>query len=237
MAVLTVVYWVGFVPLHGVLGNPTFLLGMVLCVLGGALLGARGAVVVVLITVVLDSRSALFIGLDRETSFWALALAIAAKLVLGVGTGMILDSRRRLRDANARLTREVKAREQTERALLRSKDLHRALVESLGEGVGVFDADDRFRFANQALATMLDVSAEDLLGRCFTELITEETREAVSLAGQHPVAPRTYEVTLKATESTVLLVTETTFERSDWDDALTLRVIREQPTRATSRRS
>src|SRR5690606_41225084 len=55
LAALALAYWGSFGTLHGVLGNPAFLGGLGICVLAGAWLGLRGAVVVIL-AVVLVAR-------------------------------------------------------------------------------------------------------------------------------------------------------------------------------------
>jgi PAS domain S-box-containing protein len=113
--------------------------------------------------------------------------------------------------------------------------MQRALVESLGEGVGLFDAQDRLVFANQALALTLGVPRDELASKTFGELLSEESR---TLAARSPRRGerRSYEVVLERNARTLLLVTETRFEPDGSRDALTLRVVRDLTDRVVTER-
>ncbi len=224
------VYWIAFPVIHGAIGNPGFLFGLVPCLVAGALLGVRGAIAAVAVVVVLDRQSAMALA-GPETGIAAAAIAALAKLTLAGGLGVVVDSRRRLRFANDRLARAIAARERGEETLRRSESLHRALVESLGEGVGVFDADDRLVFANDALATTLAKEVSEIQGQRLSELLIFE-REAPPEPGQR----RCYEAVPRTNASTPLLVTETQLPPSAVGGAHTLRVIRDLTERVTSER-
>lgn len=235
-------YWLAFMPAHQAFGNPAFLLGLVPCIAAGALLGPGAAFIVVTATILLDRASALALPRGPETSIAAMVIPILTKLVLGVGIGMIVDSRWHLRLANARLVREVEARKRSEESLERSENLHRALVDCLGEGVGVFDAADRFLFANRALSATLQASPAAVQGRPFSDFFRPQSREGTD-GGDPPEpgdraeqGPRCYDVVLDGDESRVLLVTETLLTRGSADNGLTLRVLRDLTERVQSER-
>ena len=116
-------------------------------------------------------------------------IALLVKLVLAGGLGLVVDSRRRALALNAELRREIEARERSEESLRQSERMQRALVESLGEGVGLFDAQDRVVFANQALAGTLGVARDELSTKTFSEFLTEESRR--TLAATTPNLRRT----------------------------------------------
>ncbi|MGC4092680.1 MAG: response regulator [Polyangiaceae bacterium] len=139
----------------------------------------------------------------------------------------MVDSRRRALALNAELRREVVARQQSEESLQRSERMQRALVESLGEGVGLFDSQDRVVFANRALAGTLGVGREELSNGTFSGLLTEDSRRVLTAPTPKLGERRSYEVVLAQNPSTLLLVTETRFEPSALHGELTLRVVRD----------
>src|SRR5690606_5809022 len=160
---LILAYALAFRPLHGTVGSPAFLLGLLPCLAAAALLGLRGAIIAVLVVAAIDRSFALTYPAP-DTSPLAGAVALLTKLLFAGGLGAVLDVRRRERELNAQLRHEIEERQLSQESLRRSESLHRALVQSLGEGVGLFDADDRVVFANEALATLLGTSSEDLVG-------------------------------------------------------------------------
>jgi two-component system, cell cycle sensor histidine kinase and response regulator CckA len=235
LAVLVLAYRLSFMPLHGVFGNPTFLLGQLICLTSAALLGLRGALVVIVIVALLDRSFALSMPLGPETGRTAAVIVTLVKLLLSGGLGLIVDSRRRTAALNARLRDEIESREQSEQSLRHSEELHRVLVESLGEGVGLFDAADRVVFANQALASTLQVARDELLGKSFGEFLVKSSREpltARTIAGTDVLC---YEVALRSSASTSLLVTETKLS-ADGPHGATLRVVRDFTERIMSDR-
>ena len=151
LAALVLAYRLCFIPLHALIGNPAFLAGLFLCVAAAVWLGLRGALVVIVVIALIDRSFALSVAAGPETGPTAGVIALLVKLLLAGGLGLVVDSRRRVSALNARLRHEIEARKQTDEALQHSERMYRTLVESLGEGVGLFDAKDRVVLANQAL--------------------------------------------------------------------------------------
>ncbi|HEX6276921.1 MAG TPA: ATP-binding protein [Polyangiaceae bacterium] len=222
--------------MHRLLGTPAFLFGLGICLVGAALLGLRGALVVIVSVALVDRSFALGLPQSPDTGRMAAVIALLVKLVLAGGLGLAVDSRRRTLALNAELSREIEARKRSQESLRHSECMQRALVESLGEGVGVFDAQDRFVFANQALATTLGLPRDELLNETFPGLLTEESRRALAVASPNIGERRSYEVALERNGSTLLLVTETRFEPSGSRDRLTLRVVRDLTDRVVTER-
>src|SRR5690606_27051331 len=147
VAALVLAYAASFGVLRGWIGNPAFLLGLGICVLAGACLGLRGALVVIVAIVFIDRSYAMRLPPSPEVGLTAGVIALLVKLVLAGGLGLIVD----MRALRAALRRETEARERNEESLRHSEGVQSALLESLGEGVGLFDAQGRVVFANQAL--------------------------------------------------------------------------------------
>jgi len=234
LALLVLAYALSFHPLYGVIGRPAFLFSVVPCMMAAALLGLRGAVVVVFTVAVIDRSFAMELP-GPDSGILAGVVALLAKLLLAGGLGMVLDSRRRERVLNAMLRREIELRHHSEESLCQSESLHRALVQSLGEGVALFDAEDRVVFANEALATLLRVAEDELLGKSFLEFLVAESRDRI-LRAYFGKDTRSYEVVLKDAASTLLLVTETRFEEPNTQGAVKLRVVRDLTERVVSER-
>ncbi len=229
LTALLVAYRASFPTLHGLLGNSTFMLGLGLCILAAAWLGMRGALVAIVVVALMDRDLARELPASAGTSRTAGFAALLVKLVLAGGLGFAVDSRRRAIALNAELRREIEAREHSER-------MQRAIVESLGEGVGLFDAQGRVVFANQALASTLGVEGEELSTKTFSELLTEESRSRLATTTPNSGERRSYEVVLERNASTLLLVTETRFEPKGSRDELTLRVVRDLTDRIVTER-
>ncbi len=236
LAALVLAYWGFFGTLHAVFGNPAFLGGLGVCVLAGAWLGLRGALVVIVAVVLIDRGHALQLPASPETGRAASTIAFLVKLVLAGGIGLVVDSRRRALALSAQLRREVEARERSEESLRHNERMLRALLESLGEGVGLFDAQGRVVFANQALASTLGVPRDELSIKLFSELLTEESQNALAATKPDPAARRSYEVVLERDAGMLLLVTETRFEPNGSHDGLTLRVVRDLTDRVVTER-
>jgi len=229
VAGLMLLYRATFASAHGLLGNPAFLLGLSICVLAAAWLGLRGALVVIVGVMLIDRRLALQLPASAETGMTAAIIALLVKLVLAGGLGLIVDAHRRTLALNTRLASEVLARERSERLQL-------ALVESLGEGVGLFDAQGRTVFANEALVETLGVARDELALRNFADLLSEESRRTLAATSPNSGEHRSYEVSLEGNRDTLLLVTETRFEPQGTGDELTLRVIRDLTERVVTER-
>lgn len=63
---------------------------------------------------------------------------------------------------------------------LSSDESFRALVENVGEGVGIVDEHERFVFVNEAGAMILGVPAEDLIGRALQDFVAEDEWKRVT---------------------------------------------------------
>jgi PAS domain S-box-containing protein len=74
------------------------------------------------------------------------------------------------------VARDISERLAAEQALRESEKRYRDLIESLGDGVLLADADQRFTFANPAAEEILGVRAGGLVGRCFQEFLAEKDR-------------------------------------------------------------
>ena len=228
LLLLVVGYRFSFIPLHGVIGNPAFLVGFIPCIAAAVLFGLRGALAVVLVVQLVDRSFALSMT-GAETGTTAAVIVLLSKLLVAGGLGMVIDTRRRVAALNAQLCSELDARKKSEQSLRHSEELYRVLVESLSEGVGLFDAQDRVVLANPALSSTLAVPQAELLGKSFSDYVVEADAEASPgprLASEGEGA-RSYEATLKNSGSTVILVTETTLVPGGPRGALLLRVVRD----------
>jgi len=65
-------------------------------------------------------------------------------------------------------------RKQVEVALRESEERYRTLVENQGEGIGIVDLEERFRFANPAAEELFGVPPGGLIGRSLEEFTTPE---------------------------------------------------------------
>ncbi|MEO8178160.1 MAG: ATP-binding protein [Deltaproteobacteria bacterium] len=224
VVLLVVGYRISFIPLHGAVGNPAFLVGMIPCLAAAILLGLPGALVVVVVVQLIDRSFAVSMP-GAETGATAAAIALLSKLLVAAGLGMAVDTRRRVAALNAQVCGELEARKKSEESLRHSEELYRLLVESLGEGVGLFDAQDRVVFANPALSSTLAVRADELLGKRFSECVVEASCEPSPGPGLASEGGRSYEVALRSNAATVLLVTETRLVPGGPRGAVTLRVV------------
>jgi two-component system, cell cycle sensor histidine kinase and response regulator CckA len=227
LAVLGLCYGGALRTLYGWVGNPAFMMGLFICLVAAAGLGLRGALAMIVGVALIDRNFALSLPASPEVGRTVAIIALLVKLVLAGGLGWVVDSRRRFRALNAELRREIAAREQSEQSLRQSEAMQRALVECLGEGVGLFDAADRVVYANQALVETLGVTRDEVTTRTFSEFLTQESRLAVAAEAQPAFERRAYEVVLERSPQTLLLVTETCFDPDTSPAALTLRVVRD----------
>jgi two-component system, cell cycle sensor histidine kinase and response regulator CckA len=236
VAGLVLAYWASLSPLHRLIGSPAFLLGLGICLVAAAWLGLRGALLAIVCVVLVDRGFVLQLPVTSETGRTAGVIALLLKLVLAGGLGVVVDSKRRTLALNAELRREIEAREKSEESLRRSEGMQRALVESLGEGVGLFDAKGRVVFANQALASTLGIARDQLSTKTFADFLTEESGRMLAATTPSSGERRSYEVVLEQNARTLLLVTETRFEPTGSQDELTLRVVRDLTDRVVTER-
>jgi two-component system, cell cycle sensor histidine kinase and response regulator CckA len=225
-----------FTTLYGLFGAPAFLLGLGICLLAAAWLGVRGALVVIVGIALIDRGQALRLATTAENGRTAGVIALLVKLVLAGGLGLVVDSRRRALALNAELRREIAARESSEASLRHSERMQRTLVESLGEGVGLFDARDHLVFANQALAAALGVARAELASKNFSEFLSQDSRRMLAATAPNGAERRSYEVVSDQNPGRMLLVTETRFHESGSGDELTLRVVRDLTDRIVTER-
>ncbi|HET7543649.1 MAG TPA: ATP-binding protein [Polyangiaceae bacterium] len=236
LAALMLAYRGSFSALHALIGNPAFLVGLGICLVAAAWLGVRGALIAIAGVALIDRSICLQLPPSLETGRIASVIALLVKLVLAGGLGLVVDSRRRALVLNADLRREMEARQHSEESLRRSERMQRSLVESLGEGVGLFDAEDRAVFANQALADTLGIARSELATKTFSEFLSRESRRALAAPTANQGPRRCYEVSLERNASSLLLVTETRFDPNDSHDDLTLRVVRDLTDRVVTER-
>jgi PAS domain S-box-containing protein len=235
LVLLVVGYRFSFTSIHGAVGNPAFLLGLIPCIAAAISFGLRGAVVVVMVVQLIDRGFALSMP-GVETGTTAGVIALLSKLLVAGGLGMAIDTRRRVAALNGRLSSELEARKKSQESLRHSEELYRLLVESLGEGVGLFDGQDRVVFANPTLSRTLAASADDLLGKSFGTYVVEASREPNTGPSAAAEGTRSYEVALRSNVSTVLLITETRLAAGGPRGALTLRVVRDLTERIVTAR-
>ncbi len=221
-------YVAAFLPLHDLFGRPAFSLSVVPAVVGGFLLGPGGVVASVVLVDLANSQFAAIVRIPPDEILPSAVLSTAASVGLGMGVAMLVRLLAVRRETNRKLEAEVAARRATELALGRSAHLHQALVETLGEGVALFDATERCVFANQEVARVMGVPLEQFLGQPFERWWDPETRERLLEQGPSSRSGRRcYEVTLAPPGRRTLLVTETRWSSDDDTGARTLRVLRD----------
>ena len=69
-----------------------------------------------------------------------------------------------------------------EEALRAERDFARAVIDTMGEGLSVTDADQRLTYVNTAFASMLGVPAEEILGHLATEFVIEDDAAVIDQA-------------------------------------------------------
>ena len=241
IALLLLVYSQVFESVFHRIAGAAFFLVLIPCVAGGALLGIWGGLLTVVVSILLDAYLATSVGSSVPADTSTIVVSVFTKLVLGIASGLVAQSARRLRLLNAQLTEEVSRRRRSEQMLEGSERLYRALVESLGEGVGLFNADDVCVFANPALCSALDKSREDIVGTKFAIHLDEVGQQRVAQSHyEGSVRSPAYEVSLSNRETSVLLVTETRLvdreQPTGNKETQTLRVVRDLSSRISAER-
>jgi two-component system, cell cycle sensor histidine kinase and response regulator CckA len=106
--------------------------------------------------------------------------------------------------------------------------LHQNLVSSMGEGVAVFDREDRFLFANGAAEQLFGVERGVLIGRKLAEFLAPEAITQLERTELRDSASRVcYDLRLAGDESRTLLVTQTRTVYGTSSEVRTLRVLRD----------
>ncbi|MDM8540293.1 PAS domain S-box protein [Desulfococcaceae bacterium HSG9] len=80
------------------------------------------------------------------------------------------------------LENEVKRRKQTEKALRKSEEKYRFLIENQTDMVVKFDIEGRLLFVSPSYCTTFDKTKDELIGKKFIPMIHEDDRETVAKA-------------------------------------------------------
>jgi len=108
---------------------------------------------------------------------------------------------------------DVTEQKHLERALQRSEERYRELVNKQGEGIGVVDLEERFRFANPAAHRIFGVPRGDLVGRSLRDFVDRGTYEWLrrQTERRRQGEETSYEMTITRAdgEERILLVTAT----------------------------
>jgi PAS domain S-box-containing protein len=210
VVVLLVAYASAYKPVYRIVGNQAFLLATIPCLVAGALLGVRGGLLTVVLTAAIDRRFAIALGIPSDNKSAQILLSLATKVVLTIGAGLIAASQRRLAIINGQIRAEVARRKTSEGLLEQSERKYRILVDSLGEGVALFDERDVCTFANPAFLKTFAKERAMILGADFANLLDERSQAAVLEHLQLPTSEtQSYEVSPKGRTDSVFLVTET----------------------------
>lgn len=112
----------------------------------------------------------------------ARVVAVQAAVADGYATGL---RERTLREQESIRVALVEARSQVERALSASQARFRAVFAEAAIGIGVLDGEDRIAEANQALAVLLGVPAEEMVGRPLTDFTHPDDADGLAAAIRH----------------------------------------------------
>lgn len=231
-------YLLAFFPLFRLVDSAAFMVAIIPCLLSGALLGIPAAMATILATVLIDRQLVLAVGIAAETGIPALVMSLITKLVLAIGAGIVAESSRRLRAANAQMAREVSRRMRSETLLAARERRNAAVLEGLGEGVGLFDEADKCVYANPAWCKIFGKGTKEILGTSFSKYLdgSSQVQLAEKRAGG-ATAAGSYEVVLGTSEQRTLLVTESQIiGDASYRINRTLRVVRDVTDRIESER-
>lgn len=241
VALLLIVYRAAFFPVYQHISGAAFLFAIVPCIAAGLLLGIWGAVAAITALGIVDHTLALAVGAEGEVGEPAMFVTGSVKLLLGIGAGWIAQSTRRLRFVNQQMAEEASRRKKSEAMLEQSERRYRALVESLGEGVGLYDERDVCVFSNRALLTTLGKDKDAIVGINFADHFDTLSQSRIEENRAHKTDTTSrYEVSPKDKPDNVLLVTETPLVGDEVEPggttAQTLRVVRDLSDRIESER-
>jgi PAS domain S-box-containing protein len=220
---------------HHMVGRPAFgLVAFVMAAGVGAVAGIRVGIVTAFCMQAVNFALAWIVEDNSSDPVLLAAAAFGESAILVLATGGLRALWQRIARTNRLLDKHIRARRAVEASLDESLSLHRNLVSTLGEGVGLFDLEDNFVFANPAADKLFGVSEGRLVGRSLEDFLTPES--AHELRGwRDPLRkePVSYELRLADPESRVLLVTDTRMAASGTaGEGQTLRVMRDVSERA-----
>jgi len=72
---------------------------------------------------------------------------------------------------------DISERKRAEEALKQSEERHRTLIETMNDGLGVYDEDFRITYANDRLCEIFGRQREEVVGRLVTEFLDESNRQ------------------------------------------------------------
>lgn len=84
-----------------------------------------------------------------------------------------------LRQANDNIEQLKIVQQEVEQSLFHSESRRQTLIESMSEGVGLVDVDERFVFTNQAAEKIFGVGPGRLVGACLLDFLDEDNRRLV----------------------------------------------------------
>lgn len=210
-------YPVVFLALYARVGSAVFMVGILPAALVAAMFGIRGGVLAVLVLVLMDRWLALHVNIEPDPGRAAALLTMVSKLVVALVVGAMRRLWLELRSANRALAEQMSLRERVSSELKHNLELHHSLVESMGEGVGLFDGEDCFVFANAAAGGIFGLDPSRLFGRRLTEFVQAGSIEALEQAGlRRSASPMTFELAVRSEGAGPrhLLVTESVLDSS-----------------------
>ena len=198
-------YSIVYVILHGNYGNSAGILSFLPVVVLAWLYGLRLGLLATGMTACLNVALIILVGegtLDTIT-IQNLAFATVALSALGVLTGLASD-------AKGRAAAELAARQVAESALAQSEERYRTLIENQGEGAGIVDAQEIFRFANSAAHRIFGMPPGALVGRDVREFfrVDDHAQLALETAKRSRGESSSYEAVIirpDASECTILV--------------------------------
>jgi PAS domain S-box-containing protein len=224
------------VTLQRIVPGPAMMLGVVPVAATAALFGARVGLIAAAVAVAVDNLIARRLNvISLELLPWASLLSAGAYLTLVFCIGALRrlllrvgKTSRALAEANSALAEEARLRSQMAAELQANAALYSSLLNSMAEGVGLFDDADRFIFANAAAEHFFSTAPDQLVGQRLRDLIEPEGIGALSTARRGQSQERvTYRLTTRidGADRRHLLVTETLLEPSTAVTAPVLRVM------------
>lgn len=198
----------------------------------GALAGTSTGIVTGVLLQSLNFLLARYVPTDAEHPVLAATVSVVVCSLLALATGGLRRFIRHVVRINRQLDEHVRARKSIEATLEQSLELHQNLLATLGEGVGLFDADNRFLIANGAAERLFGVSPSGLVGRSLEEFIAAESLESLRERPSLEALESTrYELKLASEDNRIVLVTETQMNDASTHEPRILRVIRDETAR------